>query len=464
MNFTIFYSWQSDLPSAANRNFIENALKNAAKVIRKDDSIEVEPVIDRDTQGVPGSPDITETIFTKIENAYVFVCDVTPISQNAHTRPCPNPNVLVELGYAIKCLGTERIIMVLNTAYGKPEHLPFDLRMRRVLTYDMSADHNERAPERKSLERKLEYAIRLLVEEAVHNPAAFTQNVILETIAIIQESRPDVDIHIRKTFISLVQQIDQLAPDFSLNEEPDELLVQALSNALPVVEEFAQIAQSIAEMDSFNAAWGYYKGFESLLQRYYLPQGFQGSFHETDFDFYKFIGHELFVTFFSFLIRENRWEVIENLLYEEFLVEHTRRRMESFSFISSHVRLLERRNQKLERRRKSLHATLLNDRHTEGILADIVPMQQFMDADFFLFLRPEGWSAWSVVYLQEIPRFILEAKRISYAKQLCQSLNLEKISQLRERFDEQRQNLLRWDFLAEYYPFGQYDSQNIGVK
>ena len=464
MDFTIFYSWQSDLTPAANRNFIENALKNAAKAIRKDDSIEVKPVIDRDTLGVPGSPDIAETIFQKIENAHVFVCDITPIIQETDVRPCPNPNILVELGYAIKCLGTERIIMVLNTAYGKPENLPFDLRMRRVLTYEMPADRNERAPERKILERKFEHAIRLLVEEALRNPTAFAQNLMLETIAVIQESRPDVDIHIRKTFMSLTQQLDQLAPDFSLKEERDELLVQALSKTLPVVAEFAKIAQHIAEMDSFKAAWGYYKGFEYLLQRYDVPQGFHGSFRETDFDFYKFIGHELFVNFFSFLIREHRWAIIENLLYEELLVEHMRRRMESFRYVSSHIRLLEYRHQRLKLRWKSLHAMMLNERHTEGILADIAPMQQFTDADFFLSLRPEGWNAWSVLYLQEIPRFILEARRIPHAEQLCKSLNLENIMQLRERFDEQRQYLHRRDFLEPHDPLGLYDSQDIGVK
>lgn len=464
MNFTIFYSWQSDLPSATNRNFIENALKSVVKVILKDDSIAVDPVIDRDTLGVRGSPDIAETIFKKIESSHVFVCDITPINQNSQIRPCPNPNVLVELGYAIKCIGTDRIIMVLNTAYGKLEHLPFDLRMRRVLTYDLPIEQEERAPERKVFEQKLEYTIRLLVEEAVHNPATFTQNVISETIAAIQESRPDIDVYIRKTLASLAQQIDECAPDFSLQGEQDELLVQALTKTPPVVVEFAQIAQCVAEMDSFKAAWGYYRSFEYLLQRYYLPQGFQGSFRETDFDFYKFMGHELFVNFISFLIRENRWAIIENLLYEEFFVEHMRRGMETFSYISSHIRLLEHRNQRLKLRKKSLHATMLNERHSEGILADIVPMQQFMDADLFLLLRPEGWNAWSVVYLQEIPRFILEARRIPYAEQLCKSLNFENIPQLRARFDEQRKNLRRWDFLAEYHSFGLYDSQNIGIK
>lgn len=59
----VFYSWQSDLPNSTNRGFIEKALENAVKLIHNDESIEVEPVIDRDTVGVPGSPDIANTIF-----------------------------------------------------------------------------------------------------------------------------------------------------------------------------------------------------------------------------------------------------------------------------------------------------------------------------------------------------------------------------------------------------------------
>src|SRR5262245_55083696 len=76
----VFYSWQADLPGSANRNFILTALEAAAKAIRRDDSIEVEPVIDRDTQGLAGCPDIGAAIFSKIEQAQVFVCDVSIVS------------------------------------------------------------------------------------------------------------------------------------------------------------------------------------------------------------------------------------------------------------------------------------------------------------------------------------------------------------------------------------------------
>jgi len=62
---TIFYSWQSDLPNATNRGFIQKTLERAAKEIHIDQSISIEPVIDRDTTGVPGSPDIAATILDK---------------------------------------------------------------------------------------------------------------------------------------------------------------------------------------------------------------------------------------------------------------------------------------------------------------------------------------------------------------------------------------------------------------
>ncbi|MEB3342477.1 hypothetical protein [Okeania sp.] len=189
MDGKIFYSWQSDLPNKTNRGFIGDALKKAVKSIINDNSIIVEPVIDRDTQNVPGSPDIVQTIFDKIDQAQIFVCDVSIINsnlsnagnrrfiqkipesfldffyKNANSRPIPNPNVLIELGYAMKTLGEEKIIMVMNTAFGNPEQLPFDLRMRRVICYNMPEDNQEQPTERNKLTKSLERAIIPILQE-----------------------------------------------------------------------------------------------------------------------------------------------------------------------------------------------------------------------------------------------------------------------------------------------------------
>lgn len=95
---TVFYLWQSDLDSKTTRSFIEEALKRAIKALQKDDSLDVEPVIDRDTKDVPGSPDIAKTILEKIEQAQIFVGNVTTVNQGAN-RLTPNPNVVYELAY-----------------------------------------------------------------------------------------------------------------------------------------------------------------------------------------------------------------------------------------------------------------------------------------------------------------------------------------------------------------------------
>lgn len=125
MQHISFYSWEADRPNNTNRGFIKTALEEAAALAS---DLTVEPRIDHDTQNVPGSPDIARTILKKIENSHVFVADVTIISDAAGERATPNPNVLIELGYAMHALSENRIILVMNEHFGPVEKLPFDLR------------------------------------------------------------------------------------------------------------------------------------------------------------------------------------------------------------------------------------------------------------------------------------------------------------------------------------------------
>ena len=102
---TVFYSWQSDRPNSTNRGFILGALEQAAKAVRSDAAVGVDPVVDRDTAGVAGSPEIAAVILQKIAQADIFVPDVSLVTSPDAKRPSPNPNVLLELGFAISRLG-----------------------------------------------------------------------------------------------------------------------------------------------------------------------------------------------------------------------------------------------------------------------------------------------------------------------------------------------------------------------
>lgn len=127
----IFYSWQSDAPNKTNRYFLKECLKNAIKCLNKEEDI-TEPLrIDQDSTGVPGMPDIASTIFDKINNCDVFVADLTFIGESTNGKKLPNPNVLIELGYAISKLSDRRVVAIMNTSFGMPDDLPFDLKHKR---------------------------------------------------------------------------------------------------------------------------------------------------------------------------------------------------------------------------------------------------------------------------------------------------------------------------------------------
>lgn len=196
MEATIFYSWQSDTRAAANRTLIEVALESAAARIRDDGSISVEPVVDRDTASVPGAPDIGNTIFDKIDASAAAVFDVTIVNPKG-ARPAPNPNVLIELGYALKALGPGRVILVQNTEFGVPERLPFDLRQRRVLTYASPEDASSRVEARSKLSATLHKALELVLSAAILQPREYPVELAISyTRERIQPDRHDYRLHV----------------------------------------------------------------------------------------------------------------------------------------------------------------------------------------------------------------------------------------------------------------------------
>lgn len=166
---TVFFSWQTDTPTREGRNFIEKALKNAIKKLASDTEVEEaireELEMDKDTLDVPGSPAIVDTILKKIDYATIFLADLTFIGKRPDGRPTPNPNVLIEYGWALKSLGLSRMLTVMNTAFGEPtrESMPFDMaHLRFPITYSLPAGANDehREAERNNLEKILGEALK----------------------------------------------------------------------------------------------------------------------------------------------------------------------------------------------------------------------------------------------------------------------------------------------------------------
>lgn len=136
--FKIFYSWQSDLPSNKTRSFIRECIDDAIDFAQESEAIEAER--DEATMGTTGSPDIVATLFSKIENSDLFIADLSSCytEDQHHEKKSPNPNVMVELGYAVKTLGWERIICLCNTDYGNK--YPFDIAHNRITGFSLEQE------------------------------------------------------------------------------------------------------------------------------------------------------------------------------------------------------------------------------------------------------------------------------------------------------------------------------------
>lgn len=172
---TVFYAWQSDLPNRQNRSFIERCLERAIEKINATVPPEKHLILDKDTQGVAGMPIVSEVIFAKIQSCAVFVGDLSFVTMAGEKRPSPNPNVLIELGYALASLGDRRIVALFNSAFGDTYDLPFDLRNRRFpLAYSVkesdSADTLSR--EREKLIDRLWVALAEAAKHAPNEPDA----------------------------------------------------------------------------------------------------------------------------------------------------------------------------------------------------------------------------------------------------------------------------------------------------
>jgi hypothetical protein len=167
----VFYAWQSDRPNNVNRGFIEKALVEAAKRLNANIALRLDIKIDQDTQGLGGTPPVSQEILKKIGACDVFVGDLTFVAKvdqgEKAGSPCPNPNVLVEYGHALSVKGWPSLMPVMNVAYGGPEHLPFDMgHLRHPIGYNASpeAAEQQRLEERKRLTATFEKALKETIE------------------------------------------------------------------------------------------------------------------------------------------------------------------------------------------------------------------------------------------------------------------------------------------------------------
>ena len=139
--YKLFFSWQSE--DKKSRKTLDVALQNAVEALN-DRGIRLE--IDHSTLGESGMPSIDQTILRKIDACDIFLADVTPMTTYQKSsgngmqvsKDVPNPNVLLELGYAMSALGVGYVIVAAHQGNWIPENMPFDINHRAIYSFTSS--------------------------------------------------------------------------------------------------------------------------------------------------------------------------------------------------------------------------------------------------------------------------------------------------------------------------------------
>ena len=132
----IFFSWQTDTDQNNTKQFLLRSLKKAKADL---DGV-VDVTISEDMRDQSGAQDIADTVLKSIDKCNIFVADLTIVNKYTKEKKevdkaTPNPNVMYELGYAVKTLGWDNIICVANTNYGQIEEMPFDINHHSIIRF-----------------------------------------------------------------------------------------------------------------------------------------------------------------------------------------------------------------------------------------------------------------------------------------------------------------------------------------
>jgi hypothetical protein len=195
MQFTVFYSWQTDSPEETNKKFLRDVIKVAVAMVSADGVLVDSPRFESGMEGVSGTPEVATVMFEKIDRCAIFIGDVSivaqiPPSEEGHEpKHIPNPNVSLELGYAAARIGWGRVICVMNEAFGRRDQQPFDVRNRRY-PIDYTLDPKDMSQKEKVHKYLVDlmYKAILTVQENEHRAAEDARDRLdADCIRVMQE-------------------------------------------------------------------------------------------------------------------------------------------------------------------------------------------------------------------------------------------------------------------------------------
>ncbi|WP_164000438.1 nucleotide-binding protein [Pyxidicoccus caerfyrddinensis] len=151
-HIALFWIWQADYPMS--RKQINKALEDVARILNETLALKAPFIVASAVDPGGGAVRIDSQLFEKIRAADFVIADLTPVGR-LHGRLLPNPNVLIEVGFALAAKDPDQVILVAanrdkNALPGGEDvahEYPFDIANVHRINYEKPADLKRRLVE-----------------------------------------------------------------------------------------------------------------------------------------------------------------------------------------------------------------------------------------------------------------------------------------------------------------------------
>lgn len=186
------------------------------------------------------------------------------------------------------------------------------------------------------------------------------------------------------------------------SKEFDDEVVENLGELASAKDEVLNVILSIAQYQATEEMIQKLHRFFERLIDYTLPPQSARSYNTADFDNYKFLVHELFLSTIAILCKNERFSAANLLLETPYYTRNDSSRFNhgagTFSAFLQMPDSLDYRNRRLKLNRISLQADILKERTRHSC----IDFSSIMQADFILYLRAEferiAWWPITLVY------------------------------------------------------------------
>jgi hypothetical protein len=275
----------------------------------------------------------------------------------------------------------------------------------------------------------------------------------------------------------IFKDLEQTKPDFSKFAEMDDAIVDQIKKGLQISYDFISAGLLAIKYNNLEVIKAIYNSFGNFLKLYKPPT--TGSYRLIDYDGFKFLTYEMFVSFIVGLIKYERWEVIDDLLSADLFVDKGYDSgYKSFARVSEGMQSLDEiRNKRLLLKKASVVTEFIKSRFSESKLFELITFKEFVEADYFLFVRSvcnvkdindfyNIWYPQSFLYLKWVPKYIAMAESKAFLDKLSKAVGFDNSEEFKVKFKERHGKIIKYSAWGLPWddPLRNYDFDKLGSR